>query len=95
METNKILAWIATVISVPAVFWLFTSVSSNKSIGATNSESIRMMNQHIIEARAEDRAWRESLTNEISGIREDFSGIARGFYEMKGVFDTIDFKPAK
>ena len=92
MESNRILAWIATIIAIPAVGWLFITTASSQSRDASQDTAIRMMNDHLMESREEDRAFRESMKQEISKMADGFNAMGRSFSRMEGVFDTLDFK---
>ena len=92
MDPNRILTWIATIIAIPAVGWLFISTATSQSRDASQDTAIKMMNEHLIESREEDRAFRESMKQEISKMADGFNSMGRSFSRMEGVFETLDFK---
>jgi len=92
MDTNKILAWVATIVAVPAVFWLFATVSQNSRTGAINAKALQMMQQEMVQEREERRQWREDMADELGGLSRSLTEMAKGFYEMKGVFKTLQFE---
>ena len=92
MDTNRILAWIATIIALPAVYWLFATTASGQANDARHDTALVMIQQHIIEARTEDREWKKSVMSEIGKMGDGFNSMGKEFSELKGVLNTLDFK---
>lgn len=92
MDTNRILAWIATIIALPAVYWLFATTAAGQANDARHDTALVMIQQHIIEGREEDRIWKQSVSEQIGKMGDGFNAMGREFSNMKGVFDTLDFR---
>ena len=92
METNRILAWIATIIALPAVYWLFATTAAGQANDARHDTALIMIQQHIIEAREEDREWKKSVMTEIGKMGDGFHSMGKEFSELKGVLNSIEFK---
>ena len=92
MDTNRILAWIATIIALPAVYWLFATTADGKANDARHDTALIMIQQHIIEGREEDRIWKQSVSAEIGKMGDGFHAMGKEFGELKGVLNSLDFK---
>lgn len=92
MDTNRILAWIATIIALPAVYWLFATTAAGQANDARHDTALVMIQQHYMEAREEDRAWKQSVLLQIGKMGDGFNSMSNEFSELKGVMDGLDFK---
>lgn len=89
---NRILAWVATIIALPAVYWLFATTATGQANDARHDTALSMIQQHIIEAREEDREWKKSVMKEIGKMGDGFHEMSKEFVELRTVLKTIDFK---
>ena len=92
MDTNRILAWIATIIALPAVYWLFATTAAGQASDARHDTALVMIQQHYMEAREEDRIWKQSVITQIGKMGDGFNLMGKEFSELKGVLNTLDFK---